>query len=59
LIKVKLAQEKLPVATPSPTPTSAKPAEQVMKGASIKCIKGKKSVKPIKGKCPKGFKKGS
>jgi hypothetical protein len=58
LIKVKLSQEKPAVVTPSPTPTSATTAEQVKKVASIKCIKGKKSVKPKKGKCPKGFKKG-
>ncbi len=61
LIKVKLSQEKSSVTTPSPTPspTSATTTQQVKKVVGIKCIKGKKSVKPIEGKCPKGFKKNS
>jgi len=65
LIKVKLSQEKPAVVTPSPTPsptqssTSATTTQQVKKMASIKCVKGKKSIKPTKGKCPKGSKKSS
>jgi hypothetical protein len=63
-IRVTLSQEAPPKVQPTPvasTPSAATINDDTSKTSSVSkkptCIKGKKSIKPTKGKCPKGFKK--
>jgi hypothetical protein len=63
-IRVKLSQEAPPKpestpaasASPQPAPKETVSSATVVK-SKAKCIRGTKSVKPTKGKCPKGFKR--
>lgn len=63
-IRVTLSQEAPPKVQPTPvaaTPSAATINDDTSKTSAVSkkptCIKGKKSIKPTAGKCPKGFKK--